>query len=126
MKIFDVRCNLGSKDKPLFAIIPIDENESRFEAKRLANVALKDCTQMQTWELYEDGKPTDYTIDTFPKAEFGVEVAITINAASFNAINHCLKEITSRINRGDELGQLENGSARYSGYKYKFSLDSEL
>lgn len=98
---YDVRCNLGTKDKPFFVTRELGYLPHDCEAGRAAHVALNDCASFTAWYVYKNDKNTGIKIEKSPYPEKGLEVQITLTGNTFEDLDMAWEQVQGKLDTID-------------------------
>jgi hypothetical protein len=111
---YDVRCNLGTKDKPFFTTREIGYVDNIAEAQRQAHILLNDCKEFMTWFVYLNDKNTRVEVSTRPEPEKGFEYNITISGEKLSDIELALEQVMDSVRSDNYTGFDRNKTGAYN------------
>ncbi len=74
MNYYDVRCNLGTENEPLWVTHDIGHVSEDFKAKLAAENLLRNCQQFLIWTIFLNDEPTRMTVETKPSDKLHVQI----------------------------------------------------
>lgn len=107
---YDLRCNLGTRDKPFHMIHELGYSNSLAVTQSTAMDVLKDCQQFQIWYLYKDGENTHIKFETQPTPDKGLAYQIEVTGDTINDVEMALEEVSRRLDNVRGFDKNESGS----------------